>query len=67
LVSGHISRVHAEKLLGPLVIEEAWVSGIEVKHVVSARNATTAVRIRVAGDGHHDLPFPPALSASLPT
>jgi len=41
LVSGRIARVHAEKLLGPLVIEEAWVSGIEVKPVVSASNATT--------------------------
>ena len=41
LISGRIARVHAEKLLGPLVIEEAWVSGIEVKPVVSASNATT--------------------------
>lgn len=41
LVSGCIARVHAEKLLGPLVIEEAWVSEIQVKPVVPVSNATT--------------------------
>lgn len=30
LVSGRVARVHAEKHLGPLMIEEAWVSEIHV-------------------------------------
>jgi hypothetical protein len=30
LISGRVARVHAEKHLGPLVIEEAWVSEIRV-------------------------------------
>lgn len=30
LVSGQIARVHAEKHLGSLIIEEAWVSEIHV-------------------------------------
>ena len=30
LICGRIARVHAEKHLGPLMIEEAWVSQIEV-------------------------------------
>jgi hypothetical protein len=36
LVTGRISRVHAEKHLGTLIIEEAWVSEI---HVVPLSNA----------------------------
>lgn len=39
LVSGRIARVHAEKLLGPLVIEEAWVSEIHVQRL-DRENAT---------------------------
>lgn len=31
LVSGRIARIHAEKHLGNLVIEEAWVSEIHVQ------------------------------------
>jgi hypothetical protein len=30
LVTGRVARVHTEKHLGPLVIEEAWVSEIRV-------------------------------------
>jgi hypothetical protein len=30
LICGRVVRVHAEKHLGPLIIEEAWVSEIEV-------------------------------------
>ena len=30
LVTGRIARVHAEKHLGSLIIEEAWVSEIHV-------------------------------------
>jgi hypothetical protein len=30
LVNGQIARVHAEKHLGPLMIEEAWVSEIKI-------------------------------------
>jgi hypothetical protein len=30
LVSGQIARVHAEKHLGPLMIEEAWVTDIKI-------------------------------------
>jgi hypothetical protein len=30
LVGGRIARVHAEKHLGSLIIEEAWVSEIHV-------------------------------------
>jgi hypothetical protein len=30
LISGRVARIHAKKLLGPLVIEEAWVSEIRV-------------------------------------
>jgi hypothetical protein len=30
LVNGRVARVHAEKHLGTLIIEEAWVSEIHV-------------------------------------
>jgi hypothetical protein len=30
LICGRVTRVHAEKHLGPLMIEEAWVSEIQV-------------------------------------
>ena len=30
LVSGRVARIHAEKHLGTLIIEEAWVSEIHV-------------------------------------
>jgi hypothetical protein len=30
LICGRVARVHAERHLGPLMIEEAWVSEIEV-------------------------------------
>jgi hypothetical protein len=30
LINGRVARVHAEKMLGPLIIEEAWVSEIQV-------------------------------------
>ena len=33
LVTGRVARVHAEKHLGPLVIEEAWVSEIHVTSI----------------------------------
>ena len=33
LVTGRVARVHTEKHLGPLVIEEAWVSEIRVMSV----------------------------------
>ncbi len=33
LVSGRITRVHAEKHLGTLIIEEAWVSEIHVQRL----------------------------------
>lgn len=36
LVCGRVARVHAEKHLGPLMIEEAWVSEI---HVLLQNNA----------------------------
>lgn len=42
LVAGRIARVHAEKLLGPLVIEEAWVSEIHIhpqRHPDAAQSA----------------------------
>jgi hypothetical protein len=42
LVSGRIARVHAEKLLGPLVIEEAWVSEIHVQRLERANATATA-------------------------
>jgi hypothetical protein len=42
LISGHIARVHAENLLGPLVIEEAWVSEIHVHPVITTNNTATA-------------------------
>lgn len=42
LVSGRIARVHAEKLLGPLVIEEAWVSEIHVRREEHTSKTATA-------------------------
>jgi hypothetical protein len=30
LIAGRVARVHAEKHLGPLMIEEAWVAEIQV-------------------------------------
>lgn len=41
LVSGRIARVHAEKLLGPLVIEEAWVTDIRVHRLERANKTAT--------------------------
>jgi hypothetical protein len=35
LVTGRVARVHAEKHLGPLVIEEAWVSEIHVTSITT--------------------------------
>jgi hypothetical protein len=35
LVTGRVARVHAEKHLGPLVIEEAWVSEIRVTSITT--------------------------------
>ena len=40
LVTGRVARVHAEKVLGPLIIEEAWVSEI---HVVPLNDANRQV------------------------
>lgn len=40
LVSGRVARIHAEKLLGPLMIEEAWVSEIHVRPFGNASEAT---------------------------
>ncbi len=37
LVTGRVARVHTEKHLGPLVIEEAWVSEIRVISVTPHR------------------------------
>jgi hypothetical protein len=37
LVSGRIARVHAEKHLGTLILEEAWVSEIHVVPLDSSR------------------------------
>lgn len=42
LVSGRIARIHAEKLLGPLVIEEAWVSEIHVQRLERTNKTATA-------------------------
>lgn len=36
LVNGRIARVHAEKHLGPLMIEEAWVSEICILPLVNS-------------------------------
>jgi hypothetical protein len=35
LITGRIARVHAEKHLGSLIIEEAWVSEIQVTPMLS--------------------------------
>ena len=37
LVTGRIARVHAEKYLGTLILDEAWVSEIHVVPLDSAR------------------------------
>jgi hypothetical protein len=37
LVSGRIARVHAEKHLGTLILDEAWVSEIHVVPLDSSR------------------------------
>lgn len=42
LISGRLARVHAEKLLGPLVIEEAWVSEIHVQRLERTNTTATA-------------------------
>jgi hypothetical protein len=35
LVTGRVARIHTEKHLGPLVIEEAWVSEIHVTSITT--------------------------------
>ncbi len=43
LVNGRIARIHAEKHLGPLMIEEAWISEIQVTPLPdSGRSASHA-------------------------
>jgi hypothetical protein len=42
LVAGRVARVHAEKLLGPLVIEEPWVSEIHIHPQSHAGKAQSA-------------------------
>jgi hypothetical protein len=39
LVSGRVGRIHAEKHLGALVIEEAWVSEIQVQPLAETGTA----------------------------
>ena len=39
LVSGRVARIHAEKHLGTLIIEEAWVSEIHVQRFGNAGEA----------------------------
>ena len=41
LVSGRVARVHAEKHLGALVIDEAWVSEIQVQFFDRAGQLTS--------------------------
>jgi hypothetical protein len=40
LVSGRVARIHAEKHLGTLIIEEAWVSEIQVHRYGNANEPT---------------------------
>jgi hypothetical protein len=39
LASGRVARIHAEKHLGTLIIEEAWVSEIHVQCLDTAGEA----------------------------
>ena len=39
LVTGRIARVHAEKHLGTLILDEAWVSEIHVVPLDSSRTS----------------------------
>jgi hypothetical protein len=41
LVTGRIARVHAEKHLGTLILDEAWVSEIHVVPLDSSRQSTS--------------------------
>lgn len=48
LITGSVARVHAERILGPLIIEEAWVSEIHVvplkpEHLLAGKMETPAL------------------------
>jgi hypothetical protein len=47
LIAGRVARVHAEKHLGPLMIEEAWVSEIQVVPIGNPGPPATAVKIPI--------------------
>ena len=47
LVNGRVARIHAEKHLGVLMIEEAWVSEIEVTPVTPFRQSEEGAEVPV--------------------
>lgn len=47
LLAGRVARVHAEKHLGPLMIEEAWVSEIQVVPIGSSSLPAAPVKIPI--------------------
>ena len=47
LIAGRVARVHAEKHLGPLMIEEAWVSEIHVVPIGNPGLPATPVEIPI--------------------
>ena len=47
LINGRVARIHAEKHLGVLMIEEAWVSEIEVTPVTPFRQSEEGAEVPV--------------------
>ena len=47
LIAGRVARVHAEKHLGPLMIEEAWVSEIHVVPISNPGLSAAPVKIPI--------------------
>lgn len=47
LIAGRVARIHAEKHLGPLILEEAWVSEIHVIPISHPGQSAAPVEIPI--------------------
>jgi hypothetical protein len=54
LISGRVARVHAEKMLGSLMIEQPWVSEIQVEPLIKVDPAEVPIAILSPSKGRHE-------------
>lgn len=54
LISGTVARIHAEKMLGSLMIEEPWVSEIHVHPLARIDPAEVPIGILSPSKGSHE-------------